>query len=229
METTEETTSREPMFRISPWVIGIALVLPGLHWVFTTLSIRMREDILWAAALITERAGADIGSYQGYDNPLAYLVPFVGHGLLHAGWSHVIGNTVFFVAFGASVARIMGGVRMFVIYVIAQLGGGIAFLAFNLATSSEEVYAIGASGAVAGMMGSAYYIMAGGRLLSFKFWTLTLLIVVLDYTAAVLAEQVLGQGIAWEAHVGGYFSGVAVCAAFLHVRKRKLEQSLSNL
>ena len=70
---------------------------------------------------------------------------------MHASWSHIIGNMVFFWAFGPEVEDAMGRGRYLVFYL---LGGVVAMLAQVLADPHSTVPNLGASGAIAAVMGA---------------------------------------------------------------------------
>ncbi len=70
---------------------------------------------------------------------------------LHAGWAHIIGNMLFLWAFGKSLEDAMGHTKFLAFYLICGIAAGITHVAFNLYTTLPTV---GASGAIAGVMGA---------------------------------------------------------------------------
>src|SRR5205085_9768235 len=70
---------------------------------------------------------------------------------MHGGWMHIIGNMIFLWAFGPEIEDAMGPVRYLAFYL---LGGFVAFLAQIAAASSSTIPNLGASGAIAAVMGA---------------------------------------------------------------------------
>src|ERR1700733_7513188 len=70
---------------------------------------------------------------------------------LHAGWAHIIGNMLFLWAFGKSLEDAMGHTKFLMFYLLCGIAAGIAHIMFNLYTTLPTV---GASGAIAGVMGA---------------------------------------------------------------------------
>jgi membrane associated rhomboid family serine protease len=139
---------------------------------------------------------------------------------LHAGWMHIIGNMVFFWAFGPAMEDAMGRFRFLVFYL---MGGVVAMAAQVAAMPTSRVPNLGASGAIAAVMGAFIVIYPRDRIRT-ALWLL--LFVRVTYIPAVLligvwfvlqlfnanAGQVAGAvqsgGVAYMAHVGGFVFGV---------------------
>jgi membrane associated rhomboid family serine protease len=146
---------------------------------------------------------------------------------MHASWSHIIGNMVFFWAFGPEVEDAMGRGRYLIFYL---LGGVVAMLAQVLADTHSTVPNLGASGAIAAVMG-AFLVMyprdqIKSILLIFIFVKITfipafLLIGFWFLTQLVNAGQVAqaqSGGVAYLAHVGGFIFGVIFARIFVRSR-----------
>jgi membrane associated rhomboid family serine protease len=119
---------------------------------------------------------------------------------MHASWSHIIGNMVFFWAFGPEVEDAMGRGRYLVFYLI---GGLVANLAQVVADPHSTVPNLGASGAIAAVMG------AFPACLLIGFWFLTQVI-----NAGQVAHAQTG-GVAYLAHIGGFIYGVVIARLFI--------------
>ena len=143
---------------------------------------------------------------------------------MHASWSHIIGNMVFLWAFGPEVEDAMGRARYLVVYLI---GGLVAMLAQVLADPHSTVPNLGASGAIAAVMG-AFLVMyprdqIKSVLIIFIFVKITfipacLLIGFWFLTQLVQAGQVAHAqtgGVAYLAHVGGFLFGVVFARLFV--------------
>jgi membrane associated rhomboid family serine protease len=130
---------------------------------------------------------------------------------LHGGWMHLIGNMWFLWIFGDNVEERLGTFRFIIFYFVVGAVGALA-QAFSLPTSLTPM--IGASGAIAGVLGG--YVMLFPRAKVVTFVAIPLLWHVRDVPAWVfLGIWFIGQfllpgnsGVAWMAHVGGFLAGL---------------------
>ncbi len=139
---------------------------------------------------------------------------------LHAGWAHIIGNMLFLWAFGRSLEDAMGHAKFLGFYLMCGVAAGLVHVLFNYYSVTPTV---GASGAIAGVMG-AY-------LLKFpRAWIRTLVVVIVFITTvdipawffvifwfvtqvfngygSIAQTQVSDTGTAWFAHIGGFLAGM---------------------
>ena len=154
-----------------------------------------------------------------------------GHGLItiltamfmHASWSHIIGNMIFLWAFGPEIEDSMGRWRYLVFYLV---GGMVAMVAQVAASPHSSVPNLGASGAIAAVMGGFLVTYPRDRIRSILiififikvtfipaalligFWFLTQLI-----NAGQVAHAQAG-GVAYLAHVGGFIFGAVTARLF---------------
>lgn len=162
---------------------------------------------------------------------LGELVPFLTSLFLHGGWLHVLSNLWTLWIFGDNVEDRMGHVRYLVFYLLCGLAAGVVHLVTN---RGSDVPAIGASGAIAGVLGAYFALFPRARVLTLVpifflplfveipavvFLGLWFLTQFLSGTAALVSVEA-GGGIAWWAHVGGFLAGLALQRAFLDRRRR---------
>ena len=154
---------------------------------------------------------------------------------MHGGWSHIIGNMVFLWAFGPEIEDAMGRWRYLVFYL---LGGIVAMLAQVLASPHSTVPNLGASGAIAAVMGAFIVTYPRDRIRSILvifvfikitripaalligFWFLTQL-----FNAGAVANVQTG-GVAYLAHIGGFIFGAITARWFEDPRRIAMQQSL---
>jgi membrane associated rhomboid family serine protease len=150
-----------------------------------------------------------------YPHKNIYLAVLVSM-FLHGSWLHVLGNMLFLWVFGNNVEDRLGTFGFAVFYVLAGLVASAAHIAANLHSVAPF---LGASGAIAGVMG-AYLV----------FWPRARIFTILLFIPLYLpAWFVLGlwvglqfltdpnSGVAWVAHVGGFAAGVLVALALQRV------------
>ena len=156
--------------------------------------------------------------------PVAALVPLVSHQFLHAGWLHLLGNMLYLWIFGDLVEDRAGSVPFLIFYLLA---GAIAAIGQALVAPSAMV---GASGAIAGVLGAYVVLSPAARVRTLVF--LGIFITVLTLPAIVvigewLVIQVIAgldvmriashratESVAYVAHVVGFAAGVVAVAIF---------------
>lgn len=157
------------------------------------------------------------------------LLPLITATFLHGGWLHLLGNMLYLWVFGDNIEDRLGRVKFLVFY----LGvGAVGNLAQVWAEPGSTIPAIGASGAVAGVLGAYFIWYPRSRILTlvpififisivevpaifylFLWFGLQLLNGVLSLTAS-------GNVVAWWAHIGGFLAGIVVATL---VGRRKEE------
>lgn len=211
-ETPSSSAQRQPIFNAPLIVVVMALLLVALYAAYAFAPFREQQATLYDFALAPERFWAPAGSDQVYPDALSGLMTLVSTALLHGDWMHVIVNALMLMAFGAPIARTMGatptgwGLWM-VIFVGSVIGGSALYLA--LATA-ETPFAVGASGGVSGLAAAAFLLDPWGlkrKLWSPEFLRITIAFAVANALLTLVGPQLLGMGIAWEAHAGGYITG----------------------
>src|SRR4030095_16922023 len=161
------------------------------------------------------------------DLPLAAVfVPFFTSMFLHGGWLHLIGNMWCLWIFGDNVEDRLGHFTFLLFYVLCGLGAGIVHTILNY---YSDVPSIGASGAIAGVLGAYVVSYPGARVLTLvpififiQFIEIPALIVLgfwfimqFFYGAAALAAATANTGgVAWWAHVGGFLLGMILVGLF---------------
>tara|TARA_B100001250_G_scaffold411943_1_gene441874 strand:- start:517 stop:1167 length:651 start_codon:yes stop_codon:yes gene_type:complete len=157
-------------------------------------------------------------------NPLTIFTSM----FMHGGFAHVIGNMWFLYIFGDNVESILGHIKYFIFYLACGIGAALAQFFIE---PTSQVPMIGASGAVAGVLG-AYMI----RFPKARVHVLTVIIIFIT-TFVVPAQIVLGLwflmqlsgglgslgvdttgGVAWFAHIGGFIIGVTSLKYFQNFR-----------
>jgi len=161
-------------------------------------------------------------------NPSVWWVTIFSAMFLHGGWFHIISNMWVLFIFGDNVEARMGGFKYLVFYL---LSGTAAGLLQTYILPSSKVPMIGASGAIAGVLGAYLILFPRSRIASLVpiffiftiieipafifliFWFVSQL-----YSGLFAIQGGGGSGIAWWAHIGGFLFGLTMVSFF--VRRR---------
>jgi hypothetical protein len=171
----------------------------------------------------------EIASYFTFSQQLFALVSFM---FLHGGFWHLVGNMWFLYIFGDNIEDRLGHIRYLVFYLLCGWASAIVHLFFNW---SSQVPTVGASGAIAGVMGAYLILYPTSRILTLipiiiipyfieipavfflGFWIL------FQFLSATLIDPNTG-GIAWWAHIGGFLFGIIAVRIFLSIPQSKVAE-----
>jgi len=224
----------EPFFNVPIAVTATLGVLLGIHVVRALLPEDLDSLLVLTAAFVPSRYTGDAGVWPGgtiaeITSPLTYM-------LIHGSLVHIAFNGLWLLAFGGAVAMRVGSLRFLAFTLVTGVLAAFTFMAFNYGARTPM---IGASGAVAGLMGgSMRFIFSaideGGiwrlrevprsvRLMSLsetirdrRVLAATAILVLINLLTG-LGTGVPGAGdapIAWEAHIGGYLAGLLLFGFF---------------
>jgi hypothetical protein len=159
------------------------------------------------------------------------FLPFLTSMFLHGGWLHVIGNMWYLWIFGDKVEDRLGHVQFFIFYLVCGIGAGMTHVILN---PNSPVPCVGASGAIAGVLGAYLISFPFARVVTLVpiFFYLTVIEIpavillvfwfVLQFFSGTLSvaatAQTGGGGVAWWAHVGGFIIGMILISL---IPKRK--------
>jgi hypothetical protein len=144
---------------------------------------------------------------------------------LHGSWLHLIFNMLWLWIFGDNVEDYLGHFRFLVLYLLSGIGAAILHTLFNMGSTTPTV---GASGAIAGVLGAYFVIYPRARVLTlvpffFVFFMWLPAWVVLGYwfvlqflsgAASSITTTAHASGTAFWAHVGGFLAGMALVKLF---------------
>ena len=213
------------------WIMTLVLVVANL-WAFffeLTLGPDLNRLVYFFGVVpvrYTTPHRLAAGSLEGF------LVSVFASMFLHGGWLHLLGNMLFLFVFGRSIEDRFGHLKFLFIYFLGGFCGALLHIMLN---AGSRVPAIGASGAIASILGAYAVSFPGARIttlipLFFFFWTIQLpAFVLLGYWFLIqfftgfqmlAIESATGGGVAWWAHVGGFMVGV-VLAMTVRPRPRR--------
>ncbi len=224
---------REPIFNVPA---SVTMMIGALILVHGSRSFLSVEDDVWfviAMAFVPARYAGEAGLLPGA--PWAAQTSFLTHMLVHGDWFHLAANCAWLLAFGGALAARVGGYRFFAFTIFCGLAAIMFFWVLNL---GARIPVIGASGAVSGMMAGVFRFFFSamqdggfGQLRDAPASVRRMGVVealtnpqVLVAIAAFLGINLIfglggselsgGNGIAWEAHVGGFGAGFLMFGFF---------------
>ncbi|MGO8794332.1 MAG: rhomboid family intramembrane serine protease [Candidatus Sulfotelmatobacter sp.] len=201
------------------FLIGLNLVI---FFFEAAMPPRSLNALIHQFGVVPSHFAAFLAGSSNYPLP-AVVLPFFTAMFLHGSWGHVIGNMWFLFIFGDNVEDYMGHFKYLVFYILTGLIAMSTQVAISL---HSHVPTVGASGAIAGILGAYFVLYPRARVLMWFFvfvlWVPAWLVLgywfalqFLSGTVTVLSVQ--GQnmgGVAFWAHVGGFISGALLVKVF---------------
>jgi membrane associated rhomboid family serine protease len=207
----------------TPWVTRFLIALNLLIFLFeAALDQRSLNALIFQFGVVPSHLAALLAGSVKY--PAAVVaIPFLTSLFLHGSWMHVIGNMWFLYIFGDNVEDYLGHFKYLVFYLLTGVLAMSTHVIVNLYSSAP---AVGASGAIAGVLGAYFVLYPRARVLTWFFifvvWVPAWIILgywfVLNFlsgtaTALSVQRQNMG-GVAFWAHVGGFISGALLVKVF---------------
>jgi membrane associated rhomboid family serine protease len=169
-------------------------------------------------------AGGDLPPYI----PYPFWTTLVTSMFLHGGWGHLGGNMLFLWIFGDNIEHRLGHLRFIVFYFACGLAASVAHIFFN---SGSNIPAVGASGAISGVLGgyllmfprNRVYVLTWGGVIAVPaifmlgLWIVTQFVNGVGSIAAT--DETSGGGVAYMAHIGGFVAGLVLAPLFAVGRK----------
>lgn len=145
---------------------------------------------------------------------------------LHGSLFHLLGNMLFLWIFGNNMEDFLGPFRFFFFYLLSGLGASFTHIVFN---PNSQVPMIGASGAIAGVLGAYFILYPRARVLTLVFLFVFIRVVpipaayVLGFWFLMQVLNIgLGGGVAWFAHIGGFLIGLVLIKVFSRRKQRRV-------
>jgi membrane associated rhomboid family serine protease len=205
--------------RTTPYITITIIVLNAVAWLF---EISLPEPVLNKFLTV-------YGVVPAYFSPPTLITSM----FLHGSWSHVIGNMWYLWIFGDNIEDNLGHGRFMIFYLLCGIAAAVGQIAMD---PWSTLPTIGASGAIAGVMGGYFVLYPHSRVLTLIPWIFLQIvelpaIVLLGFwflmqlfsagAIAVTASSHGGGGVAFAAHVAGFVVGVVGVFAF---RKRQADR-----
>ncbi len=231
-------STREPIFNIPAVVLAVLALLGLVHALLVlVLPPDLSDELVITFAFIPARYSPGVLPPEVPGGSGAAAWSFVTYALIHANLSHLGFNALWFLAFGPPVARRFGPLRFLIFLAVAAAAGAVAYLATHF---GEMAPMIGASAAISGTMAAAmrFVFQRGGpvgllrsredaayrvpaaplRALLRDPRLVAFLLVWFGLNALFglpfLSVAGDGANVAWEAHIGGFLTGLLAFSLF---------------
>jgi membrane associated rhomboid family serine protease len=162
-----------------------------------------------------------------FDEPARGAPTIITSMFMHGGGGHILGNMIFLFVFGDNIEDKYGRIKYILLYLGWGIAAALAHSAYAVSTGDAGTPAVGASGAISGVLGAYMLMFPRARIYTViaAFFLYTIRIPVLIYIPFWFALQVIfaligqlgpagGGGVAYLAHIGGFVAGLAVGLAW---------------
>jgi membrane associated rhomboid family serine protease len=209
----------------TPYVTYFIIALNALVFLFElsvgAQSHRALNGLMYQFGVVPHHFELALAGASRYSLPELMLTILTSM-FLHGGWLHIIFNMWFLWIFGDNVEDYLGHFFYLVFYLICGFAASFSHILLN---AGSNVPSVGASGAIAGVMGAYLILYPRARVLTlvplivfFTFWWLPAWVFLgywfvlqfLSGTAMSIAETSQSGGIAFWAHVGGFIAGIVL-------------------
>ncbi len=217
-------------------VVNMSLI--GLNVLVFFYQMGMSTDMdkfVYVYGLVPARYTVDYFSH--YFSFWQQALSFVSYMFLHGGFLHLLGNMWFLYIFGDNVEDHLGSSRYLLFYLACGLTAGVTHLMLNLNSNTPT---IGASGAIAGVMGAYFLLYPRAKILTLipiiiipwfleipaffflGFWFL------MQFLNAAGSHGATG-GVAWWAHVGGFVFGMVLLKLIEHLPSLGISRNVRRM
>ncbi|MBS1849760.1 MAG: rhomboid family intramembrane serine protease [Acidobacteria bacterium] len=198
-----------------------------IYFLEATMGPRQQAGLVYELGMIPARITGLGGAH--HFSPVAALLPMFTSMFLHGSWMHVIGNMWFLWIFGDNIEDYLGHFKYLVFYLLSGVGAATAHILLNPAS---RVPTVGASGAIAGVLGAYFLLYPRARVLT---WFVVFLFylpawIMLGYwflmqflsgaASSLSTPNAETGGIAFWAHVGGFIMGIVLIKLFPERKQR---------
>jgi rhomboid family protein len=207
---------------VTYFLIALNTVIFLFEWSVGLQNQRELNALIFEFGVVPRHVTAALGG-AGQTNLIGAFIPILTSMFLHGSWLHIIGNMWVLWIFGDNIEDYLGHFTYLVFYLVCGIAASVAHIMLNL---NSRVPSVGASGAIAGVMGAYFVLYPKARVLTivpliifFTFWWLPAWIV-LGYwflvqflsgaATSIAVTSQSGGGVAFWAHVGGFVAGIVL-------------------
>jgi membrane associated rhomboid family serine protease len=174
--------------------------------------------------------GGQSVSIDLYPGPTPVYLTLLSSMFMHASWMHIIGNMVYLWIFGDNIEDRLGHAKFLIFYLVCGFAASAAHILF---TPDSVIPSLGASGAIAGVLGSYLIlfprknvrVLVSRSIVNMPAWMVLGLWIALQVFSQIGVSGGQSSGVAYLAHIGGFVAGVVLTYAF-GARRVRAEQKL---
>jgi membrane associated rhomboid family serine protease len=218
-----------------PVINNSIIAITILAFIIELLQGQRLKEFIYLYGLVPARYAEP--QVAAYFTTSQQVFPFFTSLFLHGGVLHLLGNMWFLYIFGDNVEGRLGHLRYLVFYVLCGLAAGASHLVLNW---HSNVPTIGASGAIAGVMGAYLILYPRAKILTllpiFFFFTFVEVPAFIFLGIWFLFQFLIAAGsagqpgvIAWGAHIGGFLFGIVFLKLFEKVPKKGVSEKIQRL
>lgn len=202
-----------------PSYVTLGLIAINITVFLVELSLGARETrelfLTWGAIPYELIHGTDLPPYSPIPLPLTLFTSM----FLHADFFHIGFNLLYLWIFGNNIESAMGHFRFLCFYLLCGIIASLAHIAVN---ASSSIPMVGASGAIAGVLGAYFLLYPRAKIHTLVFFFFLIRIIPLPavvilglwFMVQVFSSLAGGGGIAWHAHIGGFVAGFVLLRPF---------------
>jgi membrane associated rhomboid family serine protease len=160
----------------------------------------------------------NVGRVQHYATPMPVYFNFLTSMFMHGDIMHIFGNMMFLFIFGDNLENLLGHIRYALFYVACGFAAAVAQIVMD---TGSIIPMLGASGAISGVLGGYILLFPQRQVRAIIFNFLTTVPAFVAVGIWIIYQLVLGYltpagtgGVAYAAHIGGFFAGLALVNVF---------------
>ena len=199
------------------WLIELGIGEPFINGYSTVpLEITQGRDLVGPQTI---EAGGQSVAIQLYPGPTPIYLTLLSSMFMHASWAHIIGNMLYLWIFGDNIEDRVGGAKFLVFYLICGLAASVAHIMFG---PSSVIPSLGASGAIAGVLGAylvlfprrSVKVLVARQIVNMPAFMVLGLWILLQVFAQISVVGGSAGGVAYMAHIGGFVAGLVLIFLF---------------
>jgi membrane associated rhomboid family serine protease len=208
---------------VNGFIIGLNIFIFLLQWLQLMQDPRLYEMTARQFGVVPAHFTAFLQGHSPY-TPGQIIFPFFTSMFLHGGWMHVLGNMWFLYIFGDNIEDYLGHFKYLLFYLLAGL---FAIATQVMIDPYSHLPTVGASGAIAGVLGAYFILYPRARVLTWFFvflfylpaWVMLGYWFVFQFFAGAASLSIARSGhdvggVAVWAHVGGFVAGLVMVKLF---------------
>lgn len=213
-------------------LVFVVLQQGGANLYFTYAFATVPAEILTGTDLVSaSQVVMDPNTGQQFElpglqpTPVSVYLTLLTSMFMHGGWGHLLGNMLYLYIFGDNLENRMGHMRYLIFYLVCGLLASLSHVfATYLVPGQAEIPSLGASGAISGVLGGNLLLFPGRKVNALLGWIIVQVPVVVALGLWIVFQVVSGLGmlggdaegggVAYAAHIGGFFAGLLLVKFF---------------